>query len=553
MNRISFSSRAWRAALAGAALVAGPALSVERPLVPVFDAATISARCDRELANVRGTLKAMESRKGAGKVFAELNALSIAFTDFAYPVYLLQNVSPDKATRDAAQACLEKVLPFETEIYQSEALYKRVKAVKPADLTDQVYQQDLIEKFEDGAAALPPDKRKRAKEINDEIERMSLQFSKNVNEDPTKVVLTPAEAAGLPESWLAARKRDAEGNLVLGLDYPTVVPFLTLATSEEARRKVWLAKQREGGMPNIDTPRSRAEAAQGTRGSARRAGFRDLHAQAPHGADAGRRLRVSRQGEGRRRQRRGARPRRTAGGEGRHGRQAGRGGEAQPLGRRVPAGADQEGALQDRPGSAARVLPHGQEPAVHHEARRAAVRGASSPSARSGRGTRTCATSTSTTARATDRAARSSAASTWTSIPREGKYNHAAAFRCAAGLDARASHAGLGAGDELQPQGTGPRRARDAAARVRPRAARRAVEDALRRPGRHVGEARLRRGAVADVRGVGAPRGAARAVRADLPRVPAPDERADRAAGRRPPVRPRHLLRPAVGVRAATT
>ncbi|HET9024364.1 MAG TPA: M3 family metallopeptidase, partial [Burkholderiaceae bacterium] len=247
-----FSSRAWRAALAGAALIAGPAHAVERPLVPVFDAAAISARCDRELANVRGTLKAMESRKGSGKVFAELNALSIAFTDFAYPVYLLQNVSPDKATRDAAQACLEKVLPFETEVYQSEALYRRVKAVQPADLTDKVYQQDLIEKFEDGGAALSLDKRKRAKEINDEIERMSLQFSKNVNEDPTKVVLTPAEAAGLPESWLAARKRDAEGNLVLGLDYPTVVPFLTLATSEEARRKVWLAKQREGGLPNIE-------------------------------------------------------------------------------------------------------------------------------------------------------------------------------------------------------------------------------------------------------------------------------------------------------------
>jgi thimet oligopeptidase len=218
----------------------------------VFGAATIEVRCDRELARVRGMLTTMEARKGAGKVFDELNALSIAFADFAYPVYLLQNVSPDKATRDAAQTCLEKLLPFETEVAQSEALYRRVRAVKPADLTDRVYQQDLIEKFEDGGATLPPAKRKRAKEINDEIERMSLQFSKNVNEDPTKVVLTPAEVAGLPDNWIAARTRDAEGNFVLGLDYPTVVPFLTLATSEEARRKVWLAKQREGGMPNIE-------------------------------------------------------------------------------------------------------------------------------------------------------------------------------------------------------------------------------------------------------------------------------------------------------------
>ena len=248
----SYPLRGLRAGLAGAALFACAAMAAERPLVPVLDAAAINARCDAELAKARAGLKAIESRKGAGTVFAEINRLSIGYADFAYPVYLLQNVSPDKATRDAAQACLEKLLPFETEIYQSEALFRRVKAVKPADLTDKVYQQDLIEKLEDGGASLPPDKRRRAKEIADQIETMGLQFSKNVNEDPTKVLLAPAEAAGLPESWLAARKRDAEGKLVLGLDYPTIVPFLTLATNEDARRKVWLAKQREGGMPNIE-------------------------------------------------------------------------------------------------------------------------------------------------------------------------------------------------------------------------------------------------------------------------------------------------------------
>ena len=71
--------------------------------------ATISARlADGELAAVRKQLKSMEARKGANGIFAELNALTIRFADFAYPVYLLQNVALDKVTRDAAQACLEK-------------------------------------------------------------------------------------------------------------------------------------------------------------------------------------------------------------------------------------------------------------------------------------------------------------------------------------------------------------------------------------------------------------------------------------------------------------
>jgi thimet oligopeptidase len=234
------------------ALLGQPAWSQPRPQIPLFDAATIAGRCDGELAKARAALKAIESRKAPGGVLAELNKLSIDFADFAYPVYLLQNVAPDKAVRDAAHTCLEKLLPFENEVYQSEGIYRRVQALKPRDAIDSVYRQDLIDKFEDGGATLPPAQRKRAKEIADEIEKMSLQFSKNVNEDPTRVVLTPAEAAGMPEAWLAARKRDAEGNLVLGLDYPTYIPFLQYATNEEARRKVWLAKQREGGQPNID-------------------------------------------------------------------------------------------------------------------------------------------------------------------------------------------------------------------------------------------------------------------------------------------------------------
>jgi thimet oligopeptidase len=243
--------RKWlAAAIAGMLVIAAAIGAPSRPTIPLFDAATIAGRCDAELAKARATKKAIEAKKDAD-VFADWNRLSLQVQDFGYPVYLLQNVATDKPTRDAAQACLEKLLPFETEVAQSVPLYLRVRAVKPKDAIDQTFKQDLIEKFEDGGATLPPDKRKRAQGISDEIERLGLQFNKNVNEDPTTVVLTPAEAAGMREAWLAARKRDANGNLILGLDYPTVVPFLQNATNDAARRKVWLAKNREGGEQNL--------------------------------------------------------------------------------------------------------------------------------------------------------------------------------------------------------------------------------------------------------------------------------------------------------------
>ena len=44
----------------------GGAAQPARPLIPVLDAATITARCEAELATVRKQQKTMEARKGAG-------------------------------------------------------------------------------------------------------------------------------------------------------------------------------------------------------------------------------------------------------------------------------------------------------------------------------------------------------------------------------------------------------------------------------------------------------------------------------------------------------
>jgi thimet oligopeptidase len=223
----------------------------DRPRVPVPDAAAIEQQCPLALQAARETLARMAQRR-RGPVLAELNALMLQVADFSYPVYLLANVAADAATRDAAQSCVEAFTPLETEIYQSAGLYRRVLALKPADPAERIYRRNLIDAFRDGGAALPPARRERVKAIQDELGLLGLAFQKAVNEDDTRVVIEPAQAAGLPAEWVAARPRDAQGRLVLGMDYPTVVPFLQNALDEDARRRVWTAFQNQGGMANIE-------------------------------------------------------------------------------------------------------------------------------------------------------------------------------------------------------------------------------------------------------------------------------------------------------------
>jgi thimet oligopeptidase len=236
-------------ALAFAAAAAQPA---GRQLVPRLDAAAIAARCEPELKSFRALQASMEAKRGPDGILEEFNRLALAVGDFARPVSLMSNLAPDKATRDAAKACLQTLTPFFTEIYQSRAVFERVNALRPRDPIDAQYRADLIEAFEDSGAALPADKQARVRAINTELTRLSLAFRRNVDEDPTRVTVSPAEADGLPADWVAARKRDDAGSLVLDLEYPTVFPFLANATSEAARERVWRAFSDRGGRPNLE-------------------------------------------------------------------------------------------------------------------------------------------------------------------------------------------------------------------------------------------------------------------------------------------------------------
>ena len=241
-----------RLAAAVASVVMISTAHAEHPAIPLWDAPTIEGLCDKTIDGFRKTQVAMEAKKGSAGIFDEWNKLSIATGDLDGPLSIIANTSTDKATRDAADACEIKLTPFQTELFQSEALYKRVQDAKPTDAIQKQYRQDLIDSFEDSGVTLDPAKRERVKAINKEITDLALTFEKNIRDDGTKVVFKPDELAGMPDSYLAAQKKDEQGNYVLPLSYPSYVPFLQLASNEAARKRYWTAKSNEGKQQNVD-------------------------------------------------------------------------------------------------------------------------------------------------------------------------------------------------------------------------------------------------------------------------------------------------------------
>ncbi|MEO8136833.1 MAG: M3 family metallopeptidase [Betaproteobacteria bacterium] len=236
--------------------VAPAPAAVPHPQLPLYAAADIPRVCETGLAAVRQSIRQLETLPLSGAnvatVLHRMNRLQIAIEDVEGPVYILSNVSPDKAVRDAAEDCLLKYSEVNTDLLQNEKLYRRVLAVRGGTAVDRKFRKDLVEGFEDTGVALPAAKRARLKEIIQKLEEARQEFERNIRNNKSKMTFTPEEMRGLPAAYVEKAQRDEKGKYVLGFEYPEYFPFMTNADDEDARRRYYFAFTNRGTPRNIE-------------------------------------------------------------------------------------------------------------------------------------------------------------------------------------------------------------------------------------------------------------------------------------------------------------
>ncbi|MEB0135352.1 M3 family metallopeptidase [Actimicrobium sp. CCC2.4] len=226
-----------------------------RPLIPLIDAAQVAPLCQSGLADLRLRAAAMpalppEKARDAGVLFAEWNRLQIALQDVEGPFDILSNVSPDKATRSAMEACLVDISQFETDLNQNPVVYAQFKAVTPRDAIETKLRQDVLDRLEDTGAALAPAQQVRLKEILKQLEELGQAFARNVRDNSTQQVFSAQEVTGLPADYLARAKRDDKGNYLLGYATPEYLPFMEYADDANARKRYQAAYTNRGTTAN---------------------------------------------------------------------------------------------------------------------------------------------------------------------------------------------------------------------------------------------------------------------------------------------------------------
>ena len=176
-----------------------------------------------------------------------LNRISSAF-------FNLNSAETNTEIQKIAQEVSPLLTAFSNDINLNENLFKRVKKVyeqkdhlnltaEEATLLDKTYKS-----FSRNGAHLNAEEKKRLREIDEKLSKLSLTFGENVLAETNNYELHLSQESdldGLPESEKEAaaqraKERDKEG-WVITLDYPSYIPFMKYAKNRQLRYKLYLA------------------------------------------------------------------------------------------------------------------------------------------------------------------------------------------------------------------------------------------------------------------------------------------------------------------------
>ena len=178
------------------------------------------------------------------------------------PVSHLNAVLNSDALRAGYNACLPLLSAYQTDLAQSEPLFRAYRTIAERDAAALApVQRRVIEHavrdFRLAGVALPPEKKARFKTVMQELTQLQAKFEENVLDAANAWswhVTDPDELRGLNEMLIElAARRAGERKLtgwILTLDQPTYVAVLTDAESESLRRafyEAWTTRASDRG------------------------------------------------------------------------------------------------------------------------------------------------------------------------------------------------------------------------------------------------------------------------------------------------------------------
>ncbi len=156
---------------------------------------------------------------------------------------VLNSVAADKAVRDQAQAEAQRVAMAGSALSLNWQVYDALKAVSLDGVSPATrhYVKRTLLSYRLAGVDKDDATRAQLQTLHEKATRLSLEFSRNIQESAKTVEATATELEGLPADYLARHQPDASGRIALTTDQPDMQPVMTFAASAALRERMFLA------------------------------------------------------------------------------------------------------------------------------------------------------------------------------------------------------------------------------------------------------------------------------------------------------------------------
>lgn len=156
---------------------------------------------------------------------------------------ILNSVAANKEVRDQAQLEAQRVAMAGSALSLNREVYEALAAISldgASPATRHFVERTLLS-YRLAGVDKNQATRDRLQALQEKATRLSLEFSRNIQEGGKTIVATADELDGLPSDYLARHPFDADGSLVLTTDQPDMQPVMTFATSAALRERMFMA------------------------------------------------------------------------------------------------------------------------------------------------------------------------------------------------------------------------------------------------------------------------------------------------------------------------
>lgn len=255
---------------------------IDNPLVAEFNAAIdfatvtatdidsvasyIKAKTDFEIEQVIN----LQSTRTFENTMVQLDATFSDMGTIFSSLYLIMSTHPDSTVRQHASDAVTDLGKFNNELQLNEELYQAIKSYSQSAEVARLSRERtrnverMLSGFERNGFALDSANRVVLKGIRDRITELGNQFNQNIAAYSDHSMLTEREVRGLPDDWKESRRQE-DGRYKVDLSYPSYIPFMKYAQSDEGRKELYIKFKNRAADQNltvlVDMLRARQEMA----------------------------------------------------------------------------------------------------------------------------------------------------------------------------------------------------------------------------------------------------------------------------------------------------